>query len=197
MRYDKLPPMHKACALEGSLLKDSIKHVYILGSFAIATNNYIVAVCRIDRCFPDETLKALNGKLIRGNKWKLISSATIKNATVKRKKLIVERLNGNEISVDLVRDVFPNYKGMFLNAMSSDRPVPMSSNSFDPALMQLLGSVISYGCDMPNLNVSFANDRLAIIVHNPHTDNFGAIMPCHIEEHAPTALEAVNDILTL
>jgi len=72
-----LPPLHLATSDDE--LRPALMHIEIIDGIATATNSYIIAQLNLSvySNLPDETIKALNGKMIHRDVWETIQDATL------------------------------------------------------------------------------------------------------------------------
>lgn len=182
MAKKTLPPLHLAASDDD--LRPALNHIEIVDGIATATNAHIIAQLKLSEysTLPDETIRALSGKLIHRDVWESIQDADL----IEVNEDIVHYEKGGikadfNISCDLK---FPDHRTL-IKAVSNSIFDKKSFVCFNPEWIKIASKIFpseSLICRF------YENNEMMVFFPSGDAKGFIGIMPMKISEE-----EAVID----
>lgn len=180
MAKKALPNIHLACADDE--LRPALMHIEVLDGIATATNGQLIARMNLKEysTLPDETVKALSGKLVHRNVWETIRDADL--IEVKGDVIHYEK-DGVKADYDISTTyTFPDYTGI-IQAVANSRFDKKSFVSFNPEYIGIAKKLFP----AENLIMRFYQDHeMMVIFPSGEAKGFIGIMPLKITEGEAT-----------
>lgn len=180
MAKKTLPNIHLASADDE--LRPALMHVEILDGIATATNGHIIARMNLKEysTLPEETVRALSGKLIHRNVWDVIRDADLIEV---HEDVIHYEKDGVKADYDISSTYqFPDYSGI-IQAVANSKFDRKSFISFNPEHIVIAKKLFP----AENLILRFyENQEMMVIFPSGEAKGFIGIMPLKITEKEAT-----------
>lgn len=182
MAKKTLPPLHLATSDDE--LRSALMHIEIVDGIATATNAYIVAQLKLSEysTLPDETIRALSGKLIHRDVWEEIMDADLLEVS---EDTIHYEKGGIKADYDITCSLkFPDHKSI-IDSVARSIFDKKSFVCFSPKWIQIAAKIF------PSENLIcrfYENNEMMVFFPSGDAKGFLGIMPMKITEE-----EAVLD----
>lgn len=180
MAKKALPNIHLACADDE--LRPALMHIEVLDGIATATNGAIIARMNLKEysTLPDETVKAMSGKLIHRDVWEAVRDADL--IEVKGDTIHYEK-DGIKADFNIATTyTFPDYSPI-IAAVANSKFDKKSFISFNPDYIAIAKKLFP----AENLIMRFyENHEMVVIFPSGEAKGFVGVMPLKITEGEAT-----------
>lgn len=180
MAKKTLPNIHLACAVDE--LRPALMHIEIMDGIATATNGNIIARMNLKEysTLPDETVKALSGKLVHRDVWEAVRDADL--IEVMDNTIHYEK-DGIKADFNIENEYkFPDYTGI-LEAVANSNFSKKSFVSFNPEYVAVARKLFP----AENLIMRFyENHEMMVIFPSGEAKGFIGVMPLQITDEEAT-----------
>ena len=180
MSKKTLPPLHLAASDDE--LRPALNHIEIVDGIATATNAHIIAQLKLSEysTLPDETIKALSGKLIHRDIWESVLDADLLEV---HDNIIHYEKGGIKADFDITCDMkFPDHKSI-IDAVAKSIFDKKSFVCFNPEWIKIASKIFpseSLICRF------YENNEMMVFFPSGDAKGFMGIMAMKISEEEAT-----------
>jgi hypothetical protein len=172
----KLPPMHLVCSTDE--LMQNMQCVHIQKGIATATDANCLVRFNLNGYLSEESLQAMEGKLIHKGLWKLMCSVNSFWVRADDKGVYITLGRNAVVHGKYEDEKYPNYAAILNDLLEAKHLEAKQSISMNVRILNKIATVLGTAGVCSQYNFTFNTNNKAIIVsHNNHDDGIAILMP--------------------